>query len=228
MDETMKGNDMRNVTELHLRVLEPGVPATGDHRGTRVLSKPTVEDDVLEEDAQTPREADGVLRHYRLYNDRQSVIFQGYLLASVSSERDGVQRWTEIEIFRTKGGRYIVNKVGVSVVVHLIDCPEVSTKKRHGIADLLPEETPPRDREPCPVCNPDVWGLLDTDPASLTFEQDRHRTDTYLDPQEMIEDLYIIKSGKRVLTTIVLSALDEASKSDPVVAATYNRTIYID
>jgi len=215
---------------LHLRVLEPGVPPTGDHRGTRIIGARNAANraDSADDETLSPGKVDGVMRRYRLYNDRQSVIFEGTLLASVTSERDGVQRWTDIEIFRTKGGRFIVNKVGVSVVAHLITCDEVKTKKYHGIADLLPEETPPELREPCPLCNPDIELLLRTDPPSLTFEQDRHRTDTYTDPESMLEDLYIVKGGKKILTSIVLWALDEASKHDPLVESVYNKETYVD
>lgn len=172
---------------------------------------------------------DGVTRPYQLRDDRRVIIFTGVKLASVSSERRGVQRWTEIDIYRTDAGRYIVNRVGVSVVAHSVDCSQVASKKRYGIDKIMPDECAPRDREPCPICRPDIDAALDADPASLTFEQDKHRTSIWDQAAAMIDSLYTQNThNQRALSSLMLWALSEAAKRDPVVMEAYNRVVEIE
>lgn len=172
---------------------------------------------------------DGVTRPYQLRDDRRVIIFTGVKLAGVSSERRGVQRWTDIDIYRTDAGRYIVNRVGVSVVAHSVDCSQVASKKRYGIDKIMPDECAPRDREPCPICRPDVEAALDADPASLTFEQDKHRTSIWDQATAMIDSLYTQNThNQRALSSLMLWALSEAAKRDPVVMEAYNRVVQID
>lgn len=176
------------------------------------------------------RETDDSPQKYQLRDDKRRVAFTGSCIASVSSKRPGVQRWTQVSIFRTSGaGRYIVERVGVSVVAHRVDCPQVATKKPYGLDSLMPDEAAPAERQACPVCKPDVAEFMKTDPASLTFEQDKHRTQIWEDAREMVDSLYTARTspGQRALSGLMLWVLDEASKVDPVIAAVYNRVVEI-
>lgn len=88
-------------------------------------------------------------------NGDQTVIFEGDLLGSASSElgfRDERrERWSEIEIYRTVDGKYVVVKIGKSRVVHTsqqcrtlrsnIDPPELIAGDLRGYAM-------------CSVCHP--------------------------------------------------------------------------
>lgn len=189
---------------------------------TRAAQRP----DVPELDADG---IDGVTRSYQLRDDRRTIIFKGVKLATVSSERDGVQRWTDIDIYRTDAGRYVVNRVGVSVVAHSIDCSQVANKRRYGIDKIMPDECAPRHREPCPICRPDIIGLLETDPAGLTFEQDKHRTSIWDQAPAMIDSLYSQSTAnQRALSGLMLWALSEAAKRDPLIMDAYNRVVEID
>lgn len=49
-------------------------------------------------------------------NRDQELRFDGELLAEGSSHRDGKLRWYEVEIWKTRDGRYVVHKVGASDV----------------------------------------------------------------------------------------------------------------
>lgn len=161
-------------------------------------------------------------KRIQLRDGNRIVAFTGVKLASVSSEREDSLRWTEIDIYRSDAGRFILNRVGVSVVAHTIDCDQVQGKKRHGIDRLELDETPPKHREPCSACNPDILALLHTDPASLTFEEDRSWAAICDDAHSMIEALYTTRQGVRALSSLASSALADAASQDPVVAAAYN------
>jgi hypothetical protein len=164
-------------------------------------------------------------RRYQLRDDRKKVAFTGICLASISSKRTGVQRWTQVSIFRTEAGRYIVERIGVSVVAHRIDCDNVANKKPYGIDALMPDEAPVSERQPCNICKPDIKELLRTDPASLTFEQDKHRTQIWERADDMVGSLYTQRTspGQRALSGLMLWVLDEASKVDPIISEVYNR-----
>jgi len=51
-----------------------------------------------------------------VWNREQEIRFEGELLASGSSHRDGKDRWYEVELWRTIDDRYVVHKIGVSDV----------------------------------------------------------------------------------------------------------------
>lgn len=61
-------------------------------------------------------------------NGDQRIRFEGKQLSRASSEfgyrGEHKSRWTEITIYRTNDGKYVVSKIGKSRVVHLsYDCP---------------------------------------------------------------------------------------------------------
>ncbi len=47
---------------------------------------------------------------------RPAVVFEGLLVASVDTQRPNSGRWTEIDIFRTRRGRYVIAQIGVSTI----------------------------------------------------------------------------------------------------------------
>jgi predicted XRE-type DNA-binding protein len=55
-----------------------------------------------------------VMQEYRFQptNNRPAFTFTGELIAKVSSERPGSKQWTEIEAYKTRGGRWVVRTIG--------------------------------------------------------------------------------------------------------------------
>jgi hypothetical protein len=49
-----------------------------------------------------------------LKDEDRNIEFRGRLLASASSEEPGKTRWTEVEIYKTVGGNYVVSTIGRS------------------------------------------------------------------------------------------------------------------
>lgn len=49
-------------------------------------------------------------------SDNVDLIFEGELLADLSSRRGDQQRWTEIRIYRTESDRYVTERIGRTTV----------------------------------------------------------------------------------------------------------------
>jgi hypothetical protein len=69
-----------------------------------------------------------VMAAIEVANGDQRIRFEGKQLSRASSEfgyrGEHKSRWTEITIYRTNDGKYVVSKIGKSRVVHLsYDCP---------------------------------------------------------------------------------------------------------
>lgn len=69
--------------------------------------------------AATEQPGPGTPHHYELYDQYEVVAFSGWRLAHASTEPDSrTPRWTEISIYKTTGGQYVVHTVGRSLVFH--------------------------------------------------------------------------------------------------------------
>jgi hypothetical protein len=150
--------------------------------------------------------------------------FEGVRLAAVSSERGHKTRWTDIEIFRTTGGLFIVHRVGVTTLVHLDDCEQLRKyHKRYtpGIEGIASDEFGPADRQPCPTCKPPFKELLHTEPALLRFERDRHTVSIEATAEGMIQALHTNKDGDRQLGSLAASALQFSADRNPEIASVF-------
>lgn len=70
------------------------------------------------------------IHEYELLDSDTLVSFRGVLLATASSKSPGKTRWSEISIYRTDGGKYIVHGVGKTLIRGEIDrswCNVVTT-----------------------------------------------------------------------------------------------------
>ena len=83
----------------------------------------------------------------RLNDDKRSIKFSGSLLGEASSKTDTSLRWVEFKLYKTKGGQYILWRIGKSRVYHTIWC----NKK----LDFYPSNTVVfSDLIPCQKCQP--------------------------------------------------------------------------
>jgi hypothetical protein len=64
-----------------------------------------------------------------VWNREQEIRFEGELLASGSSWREGKDRWYEVELWSTIDGRYVIHKIGVS------DVPDEDDRHSAIVAD---------------------------------------------------------------------------------------------
>ena len=101
-------------------------------------------------------------------NGVERFVFEGVMLASTTTERKDSSRWTEVKLFRTEGGKYVLEKVGRTLVYHRLDGFNIHKGRAdYGVvtdAELLDDEA-----LPCPECLP-PWDP--TDPVKM--ETDRY------------------------------------------------------
>ena len=106
---------------------------------------------------------------YRVQDRYEQIEFSGTLLADVSTETPDSDRWTEIRIYRTIAGSYVVERVGRSVIYHEHDGPcNTGVPVRSG--DLDDMFTPCRR---CQVADLDVISQNEM----VDQELDKHQTD---------------------------------------------------
>jgi hypothetical protein len=151
--------------------------------------------------------------------------FEGERLAEVSSRRSGSPRWTELRLYRTQSGVFVLEKVGASVVVHAPGCPEI-----------LPGATLPRFQAEYPGEDPanDSWWWCEScgaraaqDMTALLVEQPRFWAIISETPDEIVDSLYRRKGGARTMPRMSLVLLEDAAKSSPEILDSYRSEVLI-
>lgn len=156
-------------------------------------------------------------KQWSLHDGSRSVKFPGIRLATVSSEREGRPRWTEIEAYRTEGGYYVLHRVGVSAIVHQLNCDQIAGKQLPHAPDVKPEEIPVLDRTPCSFCRPNIEDSLRDDPASLCIEVDRHWLAVCETAAAAVEALHTRRngaSGAKTLSFLAQTLIRNAGAHD--------------
>jgi hypothetical protein len=138
--------------------------------------------------------------------------FDGHLLASVSSRDGDKDRWTEMRVYRTNGGSYILEKVGRSVRLHMPGCTEI-LKDLPLFQQVHPNEDPEYGYSWCERCSPPIGEEYDF--TTLLVEEDRYWATISADPEVIIEALWRKREGYRRLPYISVQLLTELSKIDP-------------
>jgi hypothetical protein len=140
---------------------------------------------------------------YRIADsDGRSVDFDGVLLATENSRRQGIPRWTETNLWKTVGGNYILQKVGKSSVFH----------RAEGGCDAgveIESSELPMDATPCDRCQPSLTSFV-------RHEVDRSTVHVSTTPEGVVESAYHADDdGVLVLTWTNRRLLVAASKVDP-------------
>jgi len=143
--------------------------------------------------------------------------FDGRLLGEVSSRRAGAPRWTELRLFRTNAGAYVLEKVGASVVVHAPGCPEML-----GSLPRFQEIHPGADPSDgsfwfCERCGDRAV----TNITTLLVEANRYWAIIAEDPAQIVDSLYRRKNGARSMPRMSLDLLDEAGRNDPAILESF-------
>lgn len=142
------------------------------------------------------------------------ITFEGELLGAVSSRRVGASRWTEMQIFKTIGEQYVLEKVGKSVVTHNPGCKEIIGKL-------------PRFQEAHPGADPDEGFEYHEcvpeqyDFTQLLVEEDRYWATITSNPDKIVDALYRKRDGARHLPRVSLELLLAAEAYDDALAASW-------
>jgi hypothetical protein len=152
--------------------------------------------------------------------DRFDVIeFEGDLIGSASTRKDEDQgRWTEIHIYRTTSGKYVVQRLGCSVVFHRKGKPCSSGEIVLG-EDIQDESIG------CSKCDPDTDFF---DDGEYVHEVTMSSADVVSEPKDIRRVLVIKKEGRpEYLSSVAHSALQEAVRSDRALLGVFERRIRV-
>lgn len=148
--------------------------------------------------------------------------FDGTLLGAATSDDGRAQRWTEVTIWRSETGRYIVSKVGRSAVYHTVndECGRHGTKMSiaEAKAHLNENRLTTDDLIPCRNCEPDAvighgYNL------EYSIEQPRYSAQVSETVEGLIESLHRRDNlGIKYLPLVARRALEAAVNRDPAVA----------
>ena len=147
---------------------------------------------------------------FRLKDGNRVIKFSGEFLAEATSKEDDSLRWSEFKLYKTQSGKYVLQRVGLSIVYHTTWC-------RHGL-DPVPKETVVSGGwVPCSKCRPD----LDTD-AVICPEKMRVKVVMTPDAESVVKSLYMKDSDNVFyLTNVAKELLTEASKVDEDIEKAY-------
>lgn len=168
---------------------------------------------------------DDTVKRCEVRDSSRRFIFDGVRLSYVSSEKPHKTRWTDISIYRTDGNLFVTHRVGVSSIVHRLDCEELAKpgSTTCGLSGIADDELPTEERDPCPRCLPGeaYQDLLHSEPSALRFERDRHSVTVSTTPEDAIRTLKTTRGSHRVLGSLSGSAVRMAADRDPMMCAVF-------
>jgi len=149
---------------------------------------------------------------FEVQDGSRTLQFSGKLLGSSSSWRKDSMRWIEFKLYRTENGKYILSRIGVSLVFHDSTCPLV---KRYGLTEAGPAELK-IDALPCEDCLPGM------DLPIVFPEKDRTWAQVSDEPDPVLDALYKYdQNGARYLTHVAQRLLEEAAENDDQIDRVY-------
>lgn len=161
-------------------------------------------------------------QRWNVKDGQRSVTFVGQLVASADSQSGTDVRWTELSLYRTSTGRYILEKIGRSDVFHSELCKRRS--KGLSFTDLhAAAEAQSRDQDvttsyiACTDCRPD----FEVRPAWV--EQDISSVAVYENVPVMIDAMYRRDADSaHFMSRVSRMLLDNASRKDPSISTVLN------
>jgi hypothetical protein len=149
---------------------------------------------------------------YEVKDGDRTLQFEGSLLGSSSSRRNGSTRWIEFKLYRTENGSYVLSRIGASLTFHSGACYLV---KKYGLADIEVDELDSRAIG-CQECRPTLE-------APLVYpEKYRYWAQVSEEPEAVLNALYKYDElGGRYRTWVARQVLEEASKNDKRIDAIY-------
>lgn len=155
---------------------------------------------------------------HKVRDGARLITFDGDLLARVTSRRDGdASRWTEMSLYRTEAGTYVLEKVGRSILMHVRECsdPNINTAKLPRFQDTHPGSDPDFEFE-YHDCVPEEYDF-----TTLLVEEDRFWSTIAEDPAKIVDALYRKKGGERHMPRTSLDLLEAAGEHDAAIRDAY-------
>lgn len=136
-------------------------------------------------------------------NGREILRFEAKVVAAATSQRPGVERWSELVVYQLPSGQYVVSKIGRSVLAHRPECLLVSDEM---VPWLEAEEEAQVHRYPCLECNPEVGNRMD--PQTM-LEPSRYTVLRARDGEELRQ---VLTQGREHLPGIIRKLLQELDR----------------
>lgn len=162
------------------------------------------------------------MNNYRLPDGNREIAFSGALLAQSSSDDGRAQRWLDLNLYHTDTDRYVLHRVGRSVVYHAAGSTCTRQAQPQKVGDLDQER---RDElMPCVRCAPPNIYSEDIDgDVQVLVEQDRSSVTVCERAPGLVESLYgVDDKGTRFLSRVAQRLLEEASKADAGIREAWN------
>lgn len=150
---------------------------------------------------------------YQIKDAERVIQFEGTLLGESSSWRSGASRWVEFALYRTEAGKYVLSRVGKTLLYHDPACAVVG---RNSL-DVIPADVLNAGHVPCVECRPDL-----SRPDTVAPESPRYWSLVSETPEGIMDSLYRYdESGTRYLTAVARRLLTEAAQADRGIAQVY-------
>jgi len=152
---------------------------------------------------------------FNIQDGQRPLTFLGEMLASTDSQSGSDVRWTELTLYRTNTGKYVIEKVGRSDVFHSDVCRRRSKGQRYDrLSDAAATSEDVEDAfVPCDECRP----RFNVEPAWV--ERDIFTASVYESAPALIESLYKRDSDNMMyMSRVARTLLEAAAKEDDDVA----------
>lgn len=150
---------------------------------------------------------------YRIRDGARLVTFNGDVLAEVSSHRPSSPRWTELTLYVTDSGRYVLSKVGRSQVLHQPGCSLVQSKLNRFVDENPNTEADESAGWEFHSCIPDEYDL-----DVILVEETRRWAVVADEAREIVEHLQKRDGGVIFMPRMAVNLLEQASMVDTAIA----------
>lgn len=165
-------------------------------------------------------ELDGTEERFNVKDGQRSLTFMGWQVAAADSQSGQDVRWTELTLYKTLTGKYVLEKVGRSDVFHADDCQRKSKgAKFNSLEDATDDQEEAledlfvpcnQDRGNGPHCNPSY------DATPVWVERDISAATVLESAEQVVESLFRRESNNtRFLSRVSRALLEDAAKNDP-------------
>lgn len=157
-------------------------------------------------------------RLYKVPDRLRRLEFTGRMIGKGSAQREGGEpRWTDITIYVTEGGSYVVQREGISLVYH----QENAACRGGGV--VVPNREILEGSVPCDRCRPPGLQELDEIREKLKTigvdeDTDLYRREITLSSADATDDprkIIQLLTHKGRLTTVATDAIQRAMANDP-------------
>lgn len=152
---------------------------------------------------------------FNLKDGQRPITFMGWKLAEADSQSGTDIRWTELTLYKTLNGRYVLEKIGRSDVFHSDACKRRSKGVKFGSLDIAAENELDDDVTleevyvPCEDCKPSfddepVW--VERDISAVTLAESA---------EKLVESLFRKDNDNmKYLSRVSRALLEKATEAD--------------